>query len=303
MSFLKYRIDYGVYHNWRPPYRIDWAHAFGEFGINCGFAELIPTSDGKRTMFFYAVYSQPQSAFLKSIYAREPTVEVMTSMSTATMFVRAMKAESEKRAGTGKGRIAAGPKPQHIIDVLSEDPASMKKILEHGNLLVLEDGPTVYAVGGGLVNAPIQAAYAVISDFKTQPEFIPGAKKVELLESGKAGDTYRWELLFNLAFFKYTQNYQATYQFSPPELITWEMPRPCCGPVQCFWKLIPLEGKTLIFNGSSVDIRSLGFIPKYALEKEPTLEHAAFASQAIVVINSMKQRILEKNLGQPLPKK
>jgi len=303
MSFLKYRIDYGVYHNWRPPFRSDWAHAFGEFGINCGFAELIPTADGKRTMFFYAVYSQPQSAFLKSIYAREPTVEVMTSLSTAIMFVRAMKAQSEKRVGTGKAKIAANLKPQRILEALSEDPEGMKKILDRGNILVLEDGPTVYAVGGGLVNAPIQAAYSVISDFKTHPQFIPGAKKVELLDSGKAGETYRWELLFNLAFFRYTQDYEVTYQFTPPELITWQMPRPCCGPVSCFWKLIPLENKTMIFTGSSADVRSLGFIPKYALEKEPTFEHAALASQALVVINSMKQRISEKNLGQPLPKK
>jgi len=40
MFFIQYRREHGCYHWWRPPYRIDRAHAEGEFGRNCGFAEL-----------------------------------------------------------------------------------------------------------------------------------------------------------------------------------------------------------------------------------------------------------------------
>jgi len=294
MSFLHYRLDYGVYHHWQPPYRSDWSHAWGEFGINTGFAELVPASSGKRTMFFYSVYSEPRSKFLKSLYAREPSLEMMTSLSTATVFVRAIKAEAEKRSAAAGCKAAGAGKPRHIFDVLAEDPGGMKKMLEQGNLLVLEDGPTVYVVSGGLVDAPIAQAYAVISDFEKQPEFVPGVKKAKHLAATQAGDTFQWELEFDLAFFRYLQTPLWTYNYSAPELITWDILRPCCGRVQGFWKLLPLGDQTLIFNGSSADIRSMGFIPRYALDKEPTLEHAALASQALLVVNAMKQRIAQK---------
>ena len=146
MSILHYRMDYGVYHYDQFPYRTEWAHAWGEFGVNSGFAEIIPSSDGKQTMFFYSAYSKPASSFLKTIYATEPSLEMLTSLSAATMFTRAIKSESEKRFAAAGGKMLSPSAPKPILEVLSRDPAGLKKILEQGNLVILEDGPTVYAI-------------------------------------------------------------------------------------------------------------------------------------------------------------
>jgi len=37
LAIISYKINYGVYHYHRPPYRTDWCYAWGEFGKNLGF--------------------------------------------------------------------------------------------------------------------------------------------------------------------------------------------------------------------------------------------------------------------------
>jgi len=228
------------------------------------------------------------------IYAREPSLEMMTNVSTATMVVQAIRAEAEKRQGLKP--ISQKPLAWSEVEkVLGSDPKTLGLLLERGNLLILEPGPTVYMIAGGLINAGIQSAYSVITDFKSYPEFVPGVKKVEYLGKTKSGESYQWDLEFDMVGFSYKQTPQWHYQFSPPSLVSWQIQRPCCGEAEGFWNLIPLENKTIIFNGTTADIRSMGRIPRYALSVEPTLEYASQASQGILVINALKKRIEEKS--------
>ncbi len=293
LAFINYRMDYGLYSYRQPPHRLDWTLAWGEFDRCVGFWELIPSADQKSTMAFYSIYSEPSSRFLKMIYSREPTLEMMTNVSTATMIVQAMKAEAEKRQGLK-------PVPAKPLDwpgmekVLTSDPKTLALFLERGKLLLLVPGPTVYLVAGTLLNSGIQDAFRKITDFKNYPQFMPGVKGVKYLGAGKNGETYRWDLEFDLAGFKFSQSPQWQYRFSPPGLVSWQIDRPCCGPAPGFWKLIPLENKTIVFNGTTTDLRSIGRIPKYALSVEPTLEYASLASQGVLVLNSIKDKIEKK---------
>jgi ribosome-associated toxin RatA of RatAB toxin-antitoxin module len=295
LAFISYKMDYGLYSYRRPPLRQDWSLAYGEFDSNLGFWELIPTADGKKTMAFNALYSQPRSRLVKSLYSREPSLEMMTNVSTAVMLVQAIKKETERRQGVKPVPVAQKVQfdPGKILEA---DPKTMLLLLERGNMVILADGPTVYAIGGGLVNATPASAYSVITDFKSYPQFVPGVKKAELVSATKGGEKYKWDLEYDLAFLKYTDTQEWQYRFSEPESVSWQIARPCCGPAPGFWKLIPRDNKTIIFYGTTGDIRSLGQLPKYALKVEPTLEYAAFTSESLLVINSMKSRIQEKNL-------
>jgi hypothetical protein len=218
---------------------------------------------------------------------------MMTNVSTAVMLVQAIKKEAEKRQGI-KPAARSQTARTDPAKILEADPLSMLLFLERGNLVILEDGPTVYAIAGGIVNAPAARAFQVITDFKSYPQFVPGVKKVELLSANKGGEKYRWSLEYDLAFLKYTDLQEWLYQFSAPESVSWQISRPCCGPAPGFWKLVPRDDKTIIFYGTTGDIRSLGQVPKYALKMEPTLEYAAFTSESLLVINSMKERIQAK---------
>jgi hypothetical protein len=293
MAFISYRMDYSLYDYRRPPYRNDWSLAEGEFDRNLGFWELIPTPDKKKTMAFEAIYSEPRSSLVKSLFEREPSVEMMTNVSTATITVQAIKKEAEKRRGV-KPAAPAASSPGDMEKILESDPATMRIFLERGNMVILQNGPTVYAVAGGIVNAPIETAYSVITDFPSYPQFVDGVKKAEFISGSNSQKTYKWNFEFDLAVLKYVQTPEWTYRYSEPTSVTWQIDRPCCGPAQGFWKLVPAGDKTIIFNGTTADVASLGRIPKYALSVEPTLQHASLTSQALLVMNSMKSRIQQK---------
>jgi len=288
-SFLKYRLDYGLYSYRRPPTRLDWSLAWGDFDINIGFWELIPTPDRKRTMAFYSIYSTPSGAFMKKIYAGNPWMEMMTNVSAATMICQTIRKETEKRQGFSRPP-ASGQPMVGVQKILDSDPQTLLLFLERGNMIILAEGPTVYSVVGSMVKAPAQEVYSVITDFKSYPQFVPGVKKVEPVPPA-VDHLYKWELKSAIAFLEYEQTQQWYYEFSPPSFVWWEVSRPCCGPAACFWKIITLEDKTIFFNGSTADIRSMGAIPKYALGVEPTMEHAVLTSQALLLINAVKKRI------------
>lgn len=97
----------------------------------------------------------------------------------------------------------------------------------------------------------------------------------------------------DLVFIDYNHKYDLEYLENFPQGMTFMIDRPCCGPAQGFWQFIPIEQgkKSLIFNGSTVDVRSMGVIVRTALKLEPTLEYALLGSQALLGINSLKDRI------------
>jgi len=295
MSFLRYRVDYGVYHYHRPPYRTDWALSWGEFNIDVGFWELLPTGDGKRTMTFYSVYSEPRSALLKRIYARDPTLELMTNVSTATMICRAVKKESEKRFAAKAGNIASPAKPRPIFEVLAEDQASMRKFLERGKLMVLQDGPPVYITAGALIPASQSTCWQVITDFLHYPGFVPGTRKVEFLGNGPKGPKYHWEVATDMIFLEYKYGYEPEFVMKPEESIRWDPDPNSAVAVSGFWRLLDEGAKTLAFSGSTANIRAMGAIPRYVLAKEPTLEHAIMVSQSLVSLNAVKAEIEKRN--------
>ncbi len=300
LAIISYKINYGVYHYHRPPYRTDWCYAWGEFGKNLGFYELIPTKDGKRTMCFYSVYSEPRSRFLRAIYSRDPILERLTNVSTATLVMRAIKKEAEQRYCQQGGKILQKEKSasRPILEVLKEDPKSLGKILEQGKLLVLEEGPTVYVTAGAIVRGRISQAWKVITDFTSYPEFVSGVKNVEYLGRGEKGPRYRWDIDMDLGIFHYRYSYEAEYELNPPSYAKWMIPRENAGDIQGFWQLQEENNYTLIFNGSTADLRAMGWLLRALLRIEPTFEYALLGSQALVNISAVKDEIEKRAQAQ-----
>ncbi|HUT53157.1 MAG TPA: SRPBCC family protein [bacterium] len=285
-------IDYSVYHFHRPPHRTDWAHASGEFDVNSGFWQFLPTEDGRHTMTFYSVYSLPRQSAIRALYRDEPALELMTNVATATMVVRAIKAEAEKRYGR---KLPPLTEKAPVEKILTDDPETLRLLAERGKVLVLEPGPTVYATAGIVVDAPVETAYKVITDFQKYQSFIPGVKKVEMRGQGAKGPKVYQEYSVKLFAFNLSVNDELEYTLEPPNRMTWMIPRENGGEIMGFWRLIPLENNTkcLMFNGSTEDIRSMGFIPSTAIKLEPTLEYGLIAAQVIAGMDAFKKRIYQ----------
>ena len=113
------------------------------------------------------------------------------------------------------------------------------------------------------------------------------------------GPKYRWEIAMDLALFDYNFKYEADYVMKKPEYLTWTMLQEGAEPAPGFWKLMESEGKTLMFNGTTADLRKMGWILGYAVKTEPTLEHALLGCQALVAINSIKKEIENPSKSAP----
>jgi ribosome-associated toxin RatA of RatAB toxin-antitoxin module len=298
MAFFSYSIIYSCYHYNRPAiYRSDWCLSGGEFKNNSGFYQAIPVDEGRRSMLWYSTHSEPNSSFLRSLYTREPTLELMTNVSAATMLARALKQRAEEvyRQSPGYQPLPKRGAPRPIQEVLLDDPQTLKLLAERGKILVLEDGPTVYATAGTVVNAPPEQAFDVVARFEDAPQYIPGVRKVESRGQGAKGPKFFWAVEMNLAFLTYKYEYELEYELDRPRRINWMIPR-TAGDAPGFWQFVPLDqGRhCLIFNGSTADIRAMGLIPRYALKTEPTLEHALIASQGTIGISATKDYIQQQ---------
>ena len=282
-------VEYSVYHYHRPPRRTDWAHASGEFDINSGFWEFIPADDGRRTMVFYSVYSLPRQARLQALYRDEPSLELMTNVATATMVVRAAKAQAEKRSPRVRPLVEA----RTVEEILLEDPKTLALLSEKGKLMVLEDGPTVYITSVAVVEAPVETAFQVISDFEKYVEFLPGVRKSEIRRQGAKGPVVYQEVSIKLWELKLESKIERELELDPPHAINWTIERKTGGPVRGYWRFLPLENntKSLIFNGSTEDLRDMGALTRTALRIEPTLEYGLMAAMTTATLDAFKTRI------------
>lgn len=291
-------IEYSVYDYRRPPNRTDWCMASGEFAVNSGFYEIMPADGGKRAMAFYNVYAKPRMAAIQSMYNQEPALELMTNVATATMVVQAMRDQAEKEAGK---KLAPIKEPASVEKILLEDPKTLRLLAEKGKILVLEPGPTVYVISGAVVNAPIETVFKVVTDFAKYPEFMPGVKESQIVGKGAKGPIVKQKVVIKLWEFTLDSSDQNEMELLPPDRIVWTIKRENGGPIQGFWRFIPLDNntKTLMFNGQTQDIRNMGIVPRTALRLVPTLEYGLLAAEMTAAMDAFKKRIEKIAAAKP----
>lgn len=94
-----------------------------------------------------------------------------------------------------------------------------------------------------------------------------------------------------MLFLTYGYSYNPEFILNPKDSLQWTPGVQDNARVNGFWRLINMGAKSLLFYGTTADIRAMGRIPRYALSKEPTLEHAILGSQALINISAIKKEI------------
>ena len=102
----------------------------------------------------------------------------------------------------------------------------------------------------------------------------------------------------DLGIFHYRYSYEAEYELNPPCSAKWMIPRENAGDIQGFWQLQEENNYTLIFNGSTADLRAMGWLLRALLRIEPTFEYALLGSQALVNISAVKDEIEKRAQAQ-----
>ncbi|GEM_PF-1279601 len=289
-------VTYSVIHYHRPPYRSDWTAHTGRFKRNDGFYQFVPVKNDNRTMAFYTVYSLPRIPLTTDLFKKDPNLELMINMSTAAMVTRALKKRAEhvekrKPFMPGKGMGA------NVIDALTRDTKTVNLLLARGGLILIEDGPPMYATTAVAINAPPEVSYKIISDFENYPCYLSQIERTEVIERSEDAARVAFRLSIDYGIFEIPMEYELAYRLKPPHRIEWKWASGDLPSQLGSWTLAPIEGgkRTLGLLRQSVDLKTLpglaGAGLRVSISGQPSLEPAIMGSQALITARSMRDFI------------
>lgn len=286
-------MNFSVLHYHRPPYRSDWTYLNGNFERNDGYYQFVPVGDGSQTMIFYTLYSLVRIPLVKNMFANDPNLELVMNMSTAAMVTRALKNRAElveKRPPfvPGKGMTGAA------MDVITKDTNTIKLLLSRGGLVLIEEGPPMWATTVVSMNVAPQSAFDFITKFVDYPCYQSQVSEVKVNSKTGTAANVGFKLSLDYAILKIPLSYQLAYSFAAPQKIEWKWASGDMPTQQGSWNLFPLEGgkKTLAIFRQTEDLKSLPGVTgaglKASIEGQPSLEPAILGSQALIVAASSR---------------
>lgn len=271
LGFIPYRIHYTVTDRIIPPRRVDWVGTGGDLKETYGYMELFPVEDGKKTMFFFTSWTTPESIFLRMFIENDPTLDLMISVSSASVYVKNLKTRLEKV----KPAAAVPPEPD-----FSQTPVETLIGLSSRGPIVLFEDPTPEETAAGVLpqvtswiifNVPPEAVYREITDYTSQMRYVSILDDAKWLSRNDS--TGELDLHFQIKLPIYTKKIhnQMAVEFTPDKKISWKHLRGDQYTADGSWELVPLAGgtKTLGILRNRYSFSSMGSIADYVLKSVP----------------------------------
>jgi len=300
LGFIPYRIHYTVTDRIIPPRRVDWVGTGGDLKETYGYMELFPVEGGKKTMFYFTSWTTPESIFLRMFIENDPTLDLMISVSSASVYVKNLKTRLEK----GKPAAAAPPEPD-----FSQTPVETLIGLSSRGPIVLFEDPTPEETAAGVLpqvtswiifNLPPEAVYRELADFPAQVGYISILDNAKWLSRNDS--TGELDLHFQIKLPIYTRKIhnQMAVEFTPDKKISWKHLRGDQYTADGSWELIPLAGGTMTLGilRNRYSFSSMGAIADYVLKSVPD---APVAIKAI--LSSVWMRAVRDWAETPAPDK
>jgi uncharacterized membrane protein len=288
--FVKVKVPYSVYHWNRPPYRVDWTMAGGEFNANLGAYEVVPVpGEPDRSMLFYTSYSLPRNEIVISLFNKIPNLDMMINLSAGTLVVEAMKKRAEEIFRKNGGDASPPKDPVSYPELIESQVPALTALTRRGKLVVIEDTNPRYYTGAILVNQPREKVFDLAADF----EGMAGISKnlyMTVLERGENTAKVKIRTVVNLVI-DFDTTYSVEYKLTRPERLEWtQLPGGGIQGVAGAWIFKdPGTNQSLVFNRNTSDLKSQGLAMQQLLKIEPSFELAIQASQTILVIDDLKR--------------
>jgi len=288
-------VPYSIIHYHRPPYRSDWTKHTGNFEENSGFYQFVPVDGGKQTMLFYTIYSLPRLPIATSLFKKDPNLEMVINMSVAAMVTRSLKKYVEKLEG--REPFIPGKGAGNLIESLSKDPKTINLLLKRGGLIMIEDGPPMWATTAVSMDASPEEVFKSIAAFEQYPCYQSQVIQTAVKEKAANSAKVAFQLKVDYALLNVPLKYTMAYSLTPPNGMTWKWAEGDVPTQRGSWTFLPLEGgaKTLAFFRQTEDLKTLpgfgGYGVKTAIASEATLEPAILGSQALITARSTRNFI------------
>ncbi|MDD5224047.1 MAG: SRPBCC family protein [bacterium] len=279
LGFIHTTINYSVAQRLDPPRRIDWVGTGGDIKKTFGYMELFPAAGGKKTMFFYAAWAVPQHLLLRKFLESEPVLDMMISMSTASVFVKKLKEQIEKN------QPAPPPAtPESRTDLVKTPVETLIALSSRGPVLLFEN-PTPEEIANGvqplvtnwsIFNLPPEQVYQEVADYPQYGIYLPTVDKAEWVkQAGNTGEV-EYKLTIQLPILSKKTKYRLSQEFFPGQKINWKYLQGDKFVNSGSWELIPLEGgrKTLGFYRNRYTVQDLGTMANLAMKAIPDVQLA-----------------------------
>jgi ribosome-associated toxin RatA of RatAB toxin-antitoxin module len=289
-GFIPIRTAYSNYSYHRPPERIDWTLASGEFESLYGFWELVPVEGGARTIILYTVYSQPRQSVLKWLFKEEPALEWMINVSSGAMVVNAVKGRAEKLNQKSSTESPIEDVQKRDIDkILSEDGPRLASLCKRGKMVLLEKKEYINSTAMIIIDMPRDEVW---HGLKQVEDFYGSTPNMgaEILKQDEKSMTVKHRLTLNFIVVGIDFDYILKYALEPPSYMSWETVGGDLEDFTGFWRVIPLEDgqkSLLVYHGGS-NMESLGYLIRYLLNMEPTFKLAIESSYALSRVSGFK---------------
>ena len=292
-------MTYSVIHYHRPPYRSDWTAHTGRFERNDGFYQFVPVGNGDRTMAFYTLYSLPRIPLATNLFAKDPNLELVMNMSTAAMVTRALKKraeEVEKREPFAPGKSMKGS----VIEALSRDPKTVNLLISRGGIILIEDGPPMYATTAVAINAPPDVVYRFVTKFENYRCFLTDTLESRVIERSDTSARVAFRLAIDYAILKIPLKYELVYKLKAPGQIQWKWASGDLPSQVGSWTLLPLDegNRTLGLFRLTEDLKTLPGIAgaglRSSIQNNPYVEPAILGSLALINARGARDFVMLK---------
>ena len=192
--------------------------------------------------------------------------------------------------------VPAGAIRYSLLESSDVTPEMLAMLLRDGPMIMTresEDGRLQLVTSGILIDAPPEQVWAAITDYEHFSEFMPSTEGCRVLS--REGNVSRvwFHIKFSFSVLSYAVRYTLRQHFEGTSGIWWEMESGDLNNAIGSWELIPLDGgrKCAAMYSVYSDIRSIGRLVRYFIDREPSMDVAINTSTCVLVLKAVRTRV------------
>ncbi len=200
--------------------------------------------------------------------------------------------------------LLALPLRAQAFDLSGVDPATVRFLAEHGELIVVEEHPNGrlrMVTAGVVIPLPPDRIWDVITDYDAYPEWVPEMEETRVINQTDRHVDVAFRLVIFAAVVSKSVDYTLRIIENPKRSTRWFLLDGDFAAARGSWQLLPLdEGtSTLAFYSTYTDMASLGWVVETLLEARPDMEYAMQTSAAVMMVKSLKGRLADPAVSGP----
>lgn len=189
-----------------------------------------------------------------------------------------------------------GADPSSAEWIHSGDTKGLVQLLEQNDFLVMgkeRPGKPTFITAVNLINATPDQVRAVVTDYADQPQFIPQLESTTVHWVNDHENTQEINLKVKFSVIKVGITYTMKNTFDGPYKCRFEQIKGDIKDNHGYWEIVPVDGgkRSLFVYSFTSDLKSMGWLVKYMLEQQPSLELGMQVPTGALFVKAIRRRV------------